>query len=245
MLTPVFSGVHSPPPLLTSLLSVSSSSPTLPPTHTVLVFFLLPPGSTSPEPPQGETWVTLIGRYQLNSGKHMKSGGTSKWTALQQLVTCASSLASSDFSVSSDGELMPLAPSVTSSSDESLPFHYRAISLSLCHLFFPLSPFPYPFFPTLLNGSLRQWLSDTWPPSRDQEEANAFLMRPWPQCDTVKWQESVAGEPLVQGIYHLNPTDPLSLWEREGGNGNRKRLKRRGENYQRFHRCRTKLKPSK
>lgn len=41
-------------------------------------------------------------------------------------------------------------------------------------------------------------------------------MRPRPQCDTVKWQESVAGEPLVQGIYHLKPSDPLGLWE--GGN---------------------------
>lgn len=39
-------------------------------------------------------------------------------------------------------------------------------------------------------------------------------MRPRPQCDTVKWQESVAGEPLVQGIYHLKPSDPLCLWER-------------------------------
>lgn len=38
-------------------------------------------------------------------------------------------------------------------------------------------------------------------------------MRPRPQCDTVKWQESVAGEPLVQGIYHLKPSDPLCLWE--------------------------------
>lgn len=41
-------------------------------------------------------------------------------------------------------------------------------------------------------------------------------MRPRPQCDTVKWQESVAGEPLVQGIYHLKPSDPLGLWEGEG-----------------------------
>lgn len=39
-------------------------------------------------------------------------------------------------------------------------------------------------------------------------------MRPRPQCDTVKWQESVAGEPSVQGIYHLKPSDPLCLWER-------------------------------
>lgn len=80
----------------------------------------------------------------------------------------------------------------------------------------PYLPLPYPFLPPLLNRSLRQWLSQTRPPSWDQEEANAFLMRPWPQCDTVKWQESVAGEPLVQGIYHLTPSDPLGLWE--GGN---------------------------
>lgn len=72
---------------------------------------------------------------------------------------------------------------------------------------------PYPFLPPLLNRSLRQQLRQTWPPSWDQEEANAFLMRPRPQCDTVKWQESVAGEPLVQGIYHLKPSDPLCLWE--------------------------------
>lgn len=39
-------------------------------------------------------------------------------------------------------------------------------------------------------------------------------MRPRPQCDTVKWQESVAGEPLVQGIYRLKPSDPLCLQER-------------------------------
>lgn len=41
-------------------------------------------------------------------------------------------------------------------------------------------------------------------------------MRPRPQCDTVKWQESVAGEPLVRGIYHLKPSDPLCLWEGRG-----------------------------
>lgn len=59
-------------------------------------------------------------------------------------------------------------------------------------------------------------------------------MRPRPQCDTVKWQESVAGEPLVQGIYHLKPSDPLCLWEggREGARGRqrgggRQRLRRK------------------
>ena len=64
-------------------------------------------------------------------------------------------------------------------------------------------------------------------------------MRPRPQCDTVKWQESVAGEPLVQGIYHLKPSDPLCLWEggREiegGGDLDREwEAGRGGESYQR------------
>lgn len=49
-------------------------------------------------------------------------------------------------------------------------------------------------------------------------------MRPRPQCDTVKWQESVAGEPLVRGIYHLKPPDPVCLWE-----GGGEREKRREE----------------
>lgn len=102
---------------------------------------------------------------------------------------------------------------------------YRQILPSLhCHLSFSVSssrfPYrsrPYPFLLPLLNRSLRQWQSQ--PPSWDQEEANAFLMRPRPQCDTVKWQESVAGEPLVQGIYHLKPSDPLCLWERGSERG--------------------------
>lgn len=99
-----------------------------------------------------------------------------------------------------------------SSAKSSLSLH-AYLFLSPPHPVSPYLSLPYPFLPPLLNRSLRQWLSQTRPPSWDQEEANAFLMRPRPQCDTVKWQESVAGEPLVQGIYHLKPSDPVGLWE--------------------------------
>lgn len=60
-------------------------------------------------------------------------------------------------------------------------------------------------------------------------------MRPRPQCDTVKWQESVAGEPLVRGIYHLKPSDPLSLWDRERfrKSGREAEVEEERESYQR------------
>lgn len=161
----------------------------------------------------GFNWLVSIKFW-----KHMNSLGTSKWTSLQLVISASSSFASLDSRTSVHPQTCNWCLSLPLYS-QIFPFiTWPSLSLrvSLC---FPYLSLPYPFLPPLLNRSPRQWLSHTRPPSWDQEEANAFLMRPRPQCDTVKWQESVAGEPLVQGIYHLKPSDPLCLWEggREGG----------------------------
>lgn len=178
-----------------------------------------PPAPT--RPPLPNPWLHLPwppSRWNLSGfnwpvsikfWKHKNSQGTCKWSSLQP--SYLRFLLLHPWTPGPRQELMSLASPL----QPNLPFHYIAISFSPCSRYLSL---PYPFLPPLLNRSPRQWLSQARPPSWDQEEANAFLMRPRPQCDTVKWQESVAGEPLVQGIYHLKPSDPLCLWD-----GGRKR----------------------
>lgn len=190
---------HSPSPLFTSL-----PSPPQPP-----VLLSPTPDSTSPDPPQGETWVALIGRYQLNSESTRTHRGHVSGVRSSLVISTSTSFLLGLPDLGRNWCLsLPLSsqifPFITW---PSLSLPVPAISLFLIHS-----------CRHFLNRSPRQWLSQARPPSWDQEEANAFLMRPRPQCDTVKWQESVAGEPLVQGIYHLKPSDPLCLWD-----GGRKR----------------------
>lgn len=131
--------------------------------------------------PSGFNWLISIKRVEAP-----KPTGDRKWSLLQ-LVIAASFSDSETLSSSPYIESMPHLTLMLPHFSQIFPFITQpSLSLSIS-LRSPHLPSPYPFLPPLLNRSLRQWLSQTRPPSWDQEEANAFLMRPRPQCDTLKW----------------------------------------------------------